>query len=121
MRRRRAREMTVQALMFDALVIGVLACVLGLLIGEVLSIEAFHSQPRLPSFAFPVGSQRVVTWPTVALAVGAGLLAAFVGVLAPLRDILARPLRSRPRPSGRLAAGACFVSSQGRSAWRSRR
>ena len=94
MRRRGAtRTMTVQALMFDALVIGVLACALGLLSGEVLSIEAFHSQPGYLSFAFPVGSQRVVTWPTVALAVGAGLLAAFVGVMAPLRAILARPLR----------------------------
>jgi putative ABC transport system permease protein len=95
MRRRGAtRTMTVQALMFDALVIGVLACVLGLLLGELLSIEVFHAQPGYLSFAFPVGSQRIVTWPTVALAVGAGLLAAFVGVLAPLRDILARPLRS---------------------------
>jgi putative ABC transport system permease protein len=94
MRRRGAtRTMTVQALMFDALVIGVLACALGLLTGEVLSIEAFRSQPGYLSFAFPVGSQRVVTWPTVALAVGAGLLAAFVGVMAPLRAILARPLR----------------------------
>lgn len=94
MRRRGAtRTMTVQALMFDALVIGVLACALGLLIGELLSIEVFHAQPGYLSFAFPVGSQRIVTWPTVALAVGAGLLAAFVGVLAPLRDILARPLR----------------------------
>ncbi len=95
MRRRGAtRTMTVQALMFDAFVIGVLACVLGLLFGELLSIEVFHAQPGYLSFAFPVGSQRIVTWTTVALAVGAGLLAAFVGVLAPLRDILARPLRS---------------------------
>jgi putative ABC transport system permease protein len=94
MRRRGAtRTMTVQALMFDALVIGVLACALGLLLGELLSIEVFHAQPGYLSFAFPVGSQRVVTWPTVGLAIGAGLLAAFVGVLAPLRDILARPLR----------------------------
>jgi putative ABC transport system permease protein len=95
-RRGTTRTMTVQALMFDALVIGVLACILGLLLGELLSIEVFHTQPGYLSFAFPVGSQRVVTWPTVALAVGAGLLAAFVGVLAPLRDILARPLRSLP-------------------------
>ena len=59
-----------------------------------------------------------MTWPTVALAVGAGLLAAFVGVLAPLRDILARPLRSRLRseraPRGwtvfRLAAGAVCLA-----------
>ncbi|MGH2903827.1 MAG: FtsX-like permease family protein, partial [Solirubrobacteraceae bacterium] len=97
MRRRGAtRTMTVQMLAFDALVIGVLACALGLLLGELLSIEAFHSQPGYLSFAFPVGSQRVVTWPTVALSVCAGLLAAFVGVLAPLRDVLVRPLRSLP-------------------------
>jgi putative ABC transport system permease protein len=92
-RRGATRAMTVQLLLFDALVIGVLACVLGLLFGELLSIELFHAQPGYLSFAFPVGSQRVVTWPTVALAVGAGLVAAFVGVLAPLRDVLARPLR----------------------------
>jgi putative ABC transport system permease protein len=95
-RRGTTRTMTVQALMFDALVIGVLACALGVLLGELLSIKVFHAQPGYLSFAFPVGSQRVVTWPTVAMAVGAGLLAAFVGVLAPLRDILARPLRSLP-------------------------
>ena len=119
MRRRGAtRTMTVQALMFDALVIGVLACVLGLLIGELLSIEVFHAQPGYLSFAFPVGSQRVVTWPTVALAVGAGLLAAFVGVMAPLRDILARPLRfsaaAERAPRGwtvfRLAAGTVCLA-----------
>jgi putative ABC transport system permease protein len=95
-RRGTTRIMTIQALSFDALVIGVLACALGLLCGELLSIELFRAQPGYLSFAFPVGSQRVVTWPTVALAVGAGLLAAFVGVLAPLRDILARPLRFSP-------------------------
>jgi putative ABC transport system permease protein len=93
-RRGSTRAMTVEALMFDALVIGVLACVLGLLLGDLLSIAVFHAQPGYLSFAFPVGSQRIVTWPTIALAVGAGMLAAFVGVLAPLRHILARPLRS---------------------------
>lgn len=119
MRRRGAtRTMTVQALMFDAFVIGVLACALGLLFGELLSIEVFHAQPGYLSIAFPVGSQRVVTWPTVALAVSAGLLAAFVGVLAPLRDILARPLRSpvalEHAPHGwsvfRLTAGALCLT-----------
>ena len=117
-RRGATRAMTVQALMFDALVIGVLACVLGLLFGELLSIEVFHSQPGYLSLAFPVGSQRVVTWPTVTLAVGCGLFAAFVGVLAPLRDILARPLRFSPAaeraPRGwtvlRLAAGTVCLA-----------
>jgi putative ABC transport system permease protein len=94
-RRGDTRFMTVQAMVFDALVIGMLACILGLAVGEVLSIEIFHVQPGYLSFAFPVGLQRVVTWPTLAESIGAGMLAAFVGVLAPLRDILARPLRSQ--------------------------
>ena len=117
-RRGTTRTMTVQALMFDALVIAVLACALGLLFGELLSIEVFRAQPGYLSLAFPVGSQRVVTWPTVALAVGAGLLAAFIGVLVPVRDILARPLRFSPAaqraPRGwtvfRLTAGAACLA-----------
>lgn len=77
----------VKALLFDALVLGSLAALLGLALGELLSILVFGSNPGYLSFAFPVGSQRIVTWQSVAIAVGAGLLAACVGVLTPLRDI----------------------------------
>jgi putative ABC transport system permease protein len=84
------RLMTLQILAFDAAVIGVLACVLGLLLGEVLSIAVFHTTPGYLSFAFPVGNARIVTWPSVALAVLAGLLAALAGVIWPLRGILTR-------------------------------
>jgi putative ABC transport system permease protein len=95
MRRRGAtRPMVLQILSFDALVIGALACALGLLLGEFLSIEVFHSRPGYLAFAFPVGSQRIVSFSAFAEAVGAGMLAALIGVLAPMRDILARPLRS---------------------------
>jgi putative ABC transport system permease protein len=93
-RRGTTRSMTVQLLCWEAAVLGVLAGGLGLALGELLSVQLFHSEPGYLSFAFPVGSQRLVTWPTVAFAVGAGMIAAFVGVLAPLRVILARPLRS---------------------------
>jgi putative ABC transport system permease protein len=112
-RRGTTRAMTVQVLMFDAFVIGVLACVIGLALGELLSVRVFHSQPGYLSFAFPVGSQRVVTWPTVALAVGAGLLAAFAGVLAPLRNILARPLRSSAEPEWAPAGRSVLLVSAG--------
>jgi putative ABC transport system permease protein len=94
-RRGTARLMIVQALAFDAVVIGVVASTIGLVLGEVLSIALFHEQPGYLAFAFPVGSQRIVTFSTFAEAAGAGVLAAIVGVLAPLRDILARPLRAR--------------------------
>ena len=94
------RLMTVQILLFDAAVLGVLACLLGLALGELLSIAVFHATPGYLSFAFPVGNERIVTWQSVALAVGAGLAAAVVGVLWPLRDIVARPLReTSPRRS----------------------
>jgi putative ABC transport system permease protein len=86
------RFMTVQILLFDAAVLGVLACVIGVALGDLLSIAVFHAIPGYLSFAFPVGTGRIVTWKSVALAVGAGLTAAVAGVLWPLRDILAQPL-----------------------------
>jgi putative ABC transport system permease protein len=103
-RRGYTRWMVVQVLAFDAFIMGVLACVLGLSIGEVLSIKVFHAQPGYLAFAFPVGSPRIVTWLAIAEAAGAGMLAAFIGVLAPVRDILARPLRA-PVDRGRAPRG----------------
>lgn len=87
-------EMTVQILLFDAAVVGTVACALGLALGELLSIAVFHSAPGYLSAAFPIGSQRVVTVKSVLLAVSAGLAAATIGVLWPVRDILARPLQT---------------------------
>jgi putative ABC transport system permease protein len=84
------RAMIVQILLVDAGVIGVLACILGLGFGELLSISAFHSTPGYLSSAFPVGNDRIVTWQSVLLACIAGLIAACAGVLWPLRDVLAR-------------------------------
>jgi putative ABC transport system permease protein len=88
------RWMIVQILLFDAVVLGLLACILGLALGELLSIAVFHSTPGYLSFAFPVGNERIVTWQSVALSIAAGLAAAGIGVLWPLRNILARPLQS---------------------------
>lgn len=87
------RCMTIKTLLFDAAVLGSLASLLGLALGDVLSLTLFHSNPGYLSFAFPVGSQRIVTAQSILLALGAGLLAACVGVLTPLRDIFSRPLR----------------------------
>ncbi len=93
------RWMTVQIMLFDALVTGVLACVLGLVLGDLLSIAVFHRTPGYLAFAFPVGDIRIVTWHSVALAVAAGMAAAVLGVLWPVREILSRPLQPRPRPA----------------------
>ncbi|HEY2200915.1 MAG TPA: FtsX-like permease family protein, partial [Solirubrobacteraceae bacterium] len=112
------RLMTVQILLFDAAVLGVLACLLGLVLGELLSVAVFHATPGYLASAFPVGDDRVVTWQSVALAVGAGMAAAVTGVLWPLRRLLSRPLhaektqgRSRLRwAAARLGTGfACLA------------
>ncbi len=80
----------VGVLLLDAIVLGLAACVLGLVIGEELSIHLFHSNPGYLGSAFSVGSQRVVGWQSIATAAGGGMLAAVVAVLSPLRDIVAR-------------------------------
>ncbi len=94
------RLMTVQILLFDAAVLGVLACVLGLMFGELLSAAVFRATPGYLSSAFPIGNDRIVTWQCVALAVGAGFAAAILGVLWPVRDILARPLQAEQAAGG---------------------
>ncbi|MGN6372385.1 MAG: ABC transporter permease [Solirubrobacteraceae bacterium] len=84
------RLFAIQVLLFDALILGGIASVVGLALGEVLSMTVFHSNTGYLSFGFPVGSRRIVTVQSVALAVGGGVLAASVGVLTPLRHLLKR-------------------------------
>ncbi len=105
-RRGATRGMTVQVLLFDALVLGVLGTLLGLALGEALSIVVFRANPGYLAFAFAVGEQRIVAWQSVALAAGAGLAAGCIGVLAPLHDVLVRRLRSSPGPAGERRRGA---------------
>ncbi|HEY2570599.1 MAG TPA: FtsX-like permease family protein, partial [Solirubrobacteraceae bacterium] len=91
------RGMIVEVLLFDALVLGAVACAVGLALGEVLSSALFESSPGYLSFAFPIAPRRIVTLTSVALACGGGFLAALVGVLAPLRRVIFSP---RGEPGG---------------------
>ncbi len=85
------RRMIVAVLLFDAVVLGVVASVMGLVLGDLLSIVLFDSNPGYLAFAFPVGTSRIISWESVALCLVGGPLAALVGVFAPLRGaILAR-------------------------------
>lgn len=110
--------MIARVLLFDALVLGVWACALGLVLGKLLSLGLFSSNPGYLALGFPVGSQRIVPWQSVALAVGGGIAAACVGVFMPLRREIFRPLPdalSRKRRSMRtsvaalLAGGLCVA------------
>jgi putative ABC transport system permease protein len=98
----------IAVLLFDAVVLGLLACALGLALGQELSIHLFKSNPGYLSSAFAVGSQRVVSAQSVLVAVGGGMLAAIVAVLSPLREILSRrpPAVTAPGDLTTEAAGA---------------
>jgi putative ABC transport system permease protein len=80
----------IAVLVLDGALLGLVACVLGLALGEELSIHLFGAQPAFLSLAFAVGSQQVVSARTIALAAGGGMLAALTAVLSPLRDVLSR-------------------------------
>jgi putative ABC transport system permease protein len=80
----------IAVLLLDAVVLGLIATALGLLLGDELSIHLFHSNPGYLSSAFALGSERVVSSQSIAIAAGGGMVAACVAVLSPLRDILSR-------------------------------
>lgn len=80
----------IAVLLLDAAVLGLVACALGLALGEELSIHVLHSNPAFLSLAFAVGSERFVSWQSVAFAIAGGMGAAIVAVLTPLRNILSR-------------------------------
>lgn len=101
---------TFEILLFDAAVLAVLGCVLGLALGDALSIAAFDRAPGYLASAFPVGNSRIITARSVILAVLAGSASAAGGVLWPMRALL---LRTSTQPSPRwaivrlLVAGVC--------------
>ncbi|HEY7951663.1 MAG TPA: FtsX-like permease family protein, partial [Solirubrobacteraceae bacterium] len=112
------RRTILAVLLLDGLILGVVASLLGLALGDLLSVALFHQNPGYLSFAFSVGGQRVVTWQSVAIAVGGGLFAACVGVLVPMwADVFARLSLTAPstppkrnRPNAMLTAGlACLT------------
>jgi putative ABC transport system permease protein len=75
---------TATVLLIDAAAIGIVACVLGLALGDLLSIAVFNATPGYLTYAFPIGNGRIVTWSVVALAAGVGMGASVLGVLWPM-------------------------------------
>lgn len=88
---------TIKTLLFDALVLSAVASIVGLALGDLLSIAVFSSPPGFLSLAFPIGSQRIITWESVVIAVGAGTIASCIGVLTPIRDVWTQAAPSASR------------------------
>lgn len=83
-------QAVIAVLLFDAVILGVIACALGLVLGDELSIHLLHSTPGYLTSAFAIGSSRIVSWQSIAIAAGGGMLAACVAVLSPFKDIVSK-------------------------------
>lgn len=75
---------------FEALALGTVASLAGLVLGDVLSRLVFHDVPEYLAFAFPIGTQRVVEPSTIVLSVAGGTLAALLASVRPLLDLRPR-------------------------------
>jgi putative ABC transport system permease protein len=78
----------VEVLVFDALVLGAFASLLGLALGDQLSKHVFQPAPGYLALAFPVGTARTVHLQTIVLAAASGILAAVLATVSPLGTLL---------------------------------
>jgi putative ABC transport system permease protein len=95
-RRRMLAELRIQGfkprqlvglLLFQALALGIVASLVGLLVGSVLSHSVFDATPDYLSPAFTLGSETVVGAAPIALALGGGTLACCLAAAPPLLDL----------------------------------
>ncbi len=95
-------RVVLQILLLDALVLGAVASVVGVGLGELLSRELFGPTPGYLGYTFPIGSQRIVTAHSVLIAVAGGLLAATAAVVLPYGRVRPRT-RRRDQRTGPIA------------------
>jgi len=79
------------SLAFDALLLGIAGCALGLLLGDLISLFAYRAVPGYLTASFAIGNQRVLGLHTVLIAVGGGMLAAFAAAALPSLGLLRSP------------------------------
>ncbi len=81
------RSQVLAILLFEALALGLLASMAGLLIGDILSRTVLQDEPGYLALGFPIGTQRIVEPLTVALALAGGLAAAVIASALPALDL----------------------------------
>jgi putative ABC transport system permease protein len=74
-------------LLSQAVMLGAMASVVGIALGDLLSQTLFHQAPSYLTSAFPIGTQPVVPITTVLLAFGSGVLATILASMLPLLDL----------------------------------
>jgi putative ABC transport system permease protein len=85
----------------QALVLGVVASTVGIVMGAVLARTVFNEIPSYLTIAFPISAHSVITLTTVLLALACGVLAVLLASLPPALDLRSnRPLDAALRESG---------------------
>jgi len=80
----------VRLIVFQAVCLGVVASLVGLAAGDVLSRTLFHTTPSYLSAAFPLGTQTVVSLRPLLVSFVGGVLATCVAAAPPLLDLRRR-------------------------------
>jgi putative ABC transport system permease protein len=91
----------IASLAFDALILGVTGSVLGLALGDVVSLLAYQALPGYIAAAFAIGGLRIVTAEVVLLALAGGMIAAFAAAGLPAISILRASADAEPAAVGR--------------------
>jgi putative ABC transport system permease protein len=95
---------------FQAVVLGLAASAVGVLLGDLLSRAFLHRVPAYLSTAFPVGTQEALGLATVLLALGCGVLATALASLSPIFDL--RPGRATDAPLRASAGGSEVIAAR---------
>lgn len=82
-----APSQVILVLAFQALALGAIGSLAGLAIGDLLAHTLFGRVPGYLTFAFPIGSQQIITTSTILVPVACGMLAALLASLPPLLDL----------------------------------
>jgi putative ABC transport system permease protein len=81
------RQQVLLLLGFQAALLGVVASLTGLALGDLFSKAFFHRVPTYLATAFPIGTQQVIHAGTALLAFGCGVLATVLASLTPVFDL----------------------------------
>ncbi len=76
-------SIVVASLIFDALILGLAGCAIGLAGGEAISVVAYRGAPGYLTAAFPVSAQHIVSAQSILIAIGSGIAAAFAAAVLP--------------------------------------
>ncbi len=74
-------------LISQAVMLGLAASLVGVILGDILSRSLFHEVPSYLTLAFPIGTHPVIPVTAVLLAVGCGVLATVLASLLPVLDL----------------------------------